>query len=93
MFLDASAVVAIMTGENGADDLIARVTTSRHPIHYSSTTVFETVIAIARKMAVNRYGDQKPTPPDFIKRSQENVEIFLRSIHAIEVDLSAGLHK
>jgi len=92
MFLDASAVVAILTREEGAHDLTAKITSSRGPIYYSSTTVFEAVIAISRKMAVNRYGEQKPTPPDFIKRAQENLENFLQSVHAVEVDLPAGLH-
>jgi ribonuclease VapC len=93
MFLDASAVVAIMSEEEGSDALIARITASRRPIHYTSITVFEAVIAISRKAAISHHGDQKSTPSDFIGRAQERVDVFMRSIGATEVDLPAGLHE
>jgi ribonuclease VapC len=92
MFLDASAVVAIMTQEQGADALIAKIVTSRRPIRYSSVTVFEAVIAISRKAAITQYGDQRSTPSHFITRAQADVEDFLRSIRAVEMEMSSGLH-
>lgn len=92
MFLDASAVVAIMTEEKGADALILKIVESRRPIHYSSVTVFEAVIAISRKAAITHYGDQRPTPVHFIVRAQADVEDFLGSIGAVEMEMSTGLH-
>lgn len=93
MFLDASAVVAIMTAEEGADLLVAKIAASKQQIHYSSITVFEAVIAISRKAAVARYGDQKPTSPHLIASAQTNVGRFMRSIGATEIDLPAGIHE
>jgi len=92
MFLDASAVVAIMTRETEADALLAKIEASRSSIHYSSLTVFEAVIAIARKTAISLHGDQRPTPPKVIEEAQADVDRFLNSIGAVEIALSAGLH-
>ncbi len=64
MFLDASAVVAVLTREEEAEALLAKITGFREPIHYSSVTMFEAVIGISRKTAISLYGDQRPTPPE-----------------------------
>lgn len=92
MFLDASAVVAIMTREEGADALLAKIEGSRTAVQYSSLTVFEAVIAIARKTAISLHGDQRPTPPNVIAEAQTDVDGFLESIGAVEIALPAGLH-
>nr|CAD6431710.1 PIN domain nuclease [Rhizobium sp. Q54] len=92
MFLDASAVVAIMTREEGADVLLARIESSRTAVQYSSLTIFEAVIAIARKTAISLHGDQRPTPPKVIAEAQTDVDDFLKSVGAVEIALPAGLH-
>jgi ribonuclease VapC len=92
MFLDASAVVAILAREEEAEDLLARITGSRAPIHYSSVTMFEAVIGISRKTAISLYGDQRPTPPELIVHAQQDVEEFMQSIGAVEVAFPSGLY-
>ncbi|WP_117194921.1 type II toxin-antitoxin system VapC family toxin [Rhizobium terrae] len=92
MFLDASAVVAILTQEEGADVLIDKIDNYRGSITFSSVTIFEAVIALARKAAVSVYGDQRPTPPVMIAEAQSDVEMFLRSIGASEIDMPNGLY-
>ncbi|CDZ39987.1 type II toxin-antitoxin system VapC family toxin [Neorhizobium galegae] len=92
MFLDASAVVAVLTREKEAEALLVKITGSNQIIHYSSVTMFEAVIGISRKTAISLYGDQRPTPPELIAQAQQDVEEFMRSIGAIEVAFSHGLH-
>lgn len=92
MFLDASAVVAVLTREKEAEALLAKIAGSKGPIHYSSVTMFEAVIGISRKTAISLYGDQRPTPPELIAQAQQDVEEFMRSIGAIEVAFPHGLH-
>jgi ribonuclease VapC len=93
MFLDASAVVAILTGESHAGALIEKIGNSGMPISYSSITVFEAVIAIARKNAVSLYGNQRPTPPDLIVEAQRDVDDFMISIGAVEITIEADTHR
>lgn len=93
MFLDASAIVAILKAEDNAGSLIARMKTSKEPIQYSSLVVFEVVVALARQKKIALLGEHAPTPPDLIAKTQVSVEAFLRDIEATEVELSSGLHK
>jgi len=93
MFLDASAIVAISTSEEEADSISNKILSSSGPIYYSSITMFEAVIAVARKTAVALHGDQRHTPPEIIIETQKDVEDFLRRIGAVEIPLSAGLHQ
>jgi len=92
MFLDASAVVAILTREEEAGTLLTKIAGSKTLVHYSSVTMFEAVIAISRKTAISLYGDQRPTPPELIAQAQQDVDEFMRSIGAIEVAFPQGLH-
>ncbi|WP_026871192.1 type II toxin-antitoxin system VapC family toxin [Inquilinus limosus] len=48
MFVDASAIVAILTREDGADALADRLEAARQPIT-SAIAVFEAVLGICRK--------------------------------------------
>lgn len=93
MFLDASAIVAILKGEDEADSLTARMKTSGEPLRYSSLVVFEVVAALARQKKIALLGEHAPTPPEFIASVQSSVEGFLRDIGAREIALPAGLHQ
>jgi ribonuclease VapC len=93
MFLDASAVVAILTRETNAAALLSKVSASDRPIRYSSFTIFEAVIAIARKNAITVHGDQRPTPPHMIDEARQDVIAFMASVNATEIELPAGFHE
>jgi ribonuclease VapC len=80
MFLDSSAIVAILAQEDAAGYLLARIELSEKPILYSSLSMFEAVISLARLTAISQFGDQAPTPPDLIDQAQEDVEQFLETI-------------
>jgi ribonuclease VapC len=61
-------------------------------ISYSSLTMFEAVIAIARKDAVSSQGDQRPTPSHMIEQARKDIEDFMQSIGAAEVDMPTRLY-
>ncbi|YCI06880.1 type II toxin-antitoxin system VapC family toxin (plasmid) [Ensifer sp. D2-11] len=48
MVLDASAIVAILAGEEEAGYLLAKIEMSENPKIYSALSMFETVISLAR---------------------------------------------
>ncbi|MGN7294979.1 type II toxin-antitoxin system VapC family toxin [Rhizobium sp. SAFR-030] len=92
MFLDASALVAILTGEATANQLLQKLAGSAGPFHYTSLTMYEAVIAIARKTSISQHGDQVPTPAPLILTVQADVEQFLDVIGATEVPIPLGAH-
>ncbi len=93
MFLDASAIVAILAREEDAGYLLAKIELSPKPILYSSLSVFEAVVSLARLTSISQFGDQAPTPPDLIDQAQEDVEQFLETIGASEIAVSGKLHR
>ena len=93
MFLDASAAVAILTDEPDASRLFAALSTAERPVFYSSLVVYETVVSIAKKVTLSRFGDHKSTPPDIFDAVQQRVEAFFVEIGAVEMPLNVGLHK
>jgi ribonuclease VapC len=93
MFLDASAVVAILTREDRADELLEKIRLCDGDIHYSSLTMYEAVIAIARKTSISISGDQVPTPSGLIAEVQSDVEQFMLGIGAIETPVAADAHR
>lgn len=93
MFIDASAVVAILLDEPDASRLAETLAESEGPALYTSLVVYETVVSIAKKVTLSRFGDQKPTPPDIYDAVERRVEAFFSEIGAVEVSLNPGLHK
>ncbi len=93
MFLDASAIVAILSGEDDAGYLLGKIEVCKGTKAYSSISVFEAVISLARKEAISLYGDNKPTPSEIIEQMQIDVNEFLRIIGAKEVSISGSTHK
>ncbi|AYD02874.1 type II toxin-antitoxin system VapC family toxin [Neorhizobium sp. NCHU2750] len=93
MFLDASAIVAILNGEDTADLLLDRIERAEGAVYYSSLVVFEAVIALSRQAKIVQFGEHASTPPDFIRRAQSSVRGLLEEIGATEIILSAGLHE
>lgn len=93
MFLDASAIVAILAGEEDADYLLAKIEMSEGLKIYSPMSMFEAVISLARIVSISQFGDQVPTPPELIDEVQEDVAKFLETIGAREVSVSGSLHR
>ncbi|WP_026168743.1 type II toxin-antitoxin system VapC family toxin [Sinorhizobium meliloti] len=93
MFLDASAIVAILAGEEDAGYLLAKIEMSEGLKIYSPISLFEAVISLARIVSISQFGDQVPTPPELIDEVQEDVAKFLETIRAREVSVSGSLHR
>lgn len=93
MFLDASAIVAILAGEEDAGYLLAKIEMSEGHKIYSPLSMFEAVISLARIVSISQFGDQVPTPPELIDEVQEDVAKFLETIGAREVSVSGSLHR
>lgn len=93
MFLDASAVVAILGRETTADGLMVRILRATGSIRYTSLTMYEAVVGLARKTSVSLYGDQVPTPATLLSEVQTDVEDFLDAIGAIEVPIEIGTYR
>lgn len=93
MFLDASAIVAILAGEEDAGYLLAKIEMSESLKIYSPLSMFEAVISLARIVSISQFGDRVPTPSELIDEVQEDVAKFLETIGAREVSVSGSLHR
>lgn len=77
MFVDASAMVAVLTEEPGADALVRLLETASSPVT-SAIAVFETALALSRKK----------TQP--IERSRDQVRRFLAVTRITIVPIAAA---
>ncbi|PYE90173.1 type II toxin-antitoxin system VapC family toxin [Phyllobacterium leguminum] len=92
MFLDASAIVAVLARENDANYFATKIKNTEEAIYYSSLTVFEAVVSIARITSIRRNGNNSPTPPELIAEVQKDVEAFLDDIGAQDIAVSGLLY-
>ncbi len=93
MFLDASALVAILGDEPAAAKLLAKLEAYEGKIYYSSLVVFETVLGLARKHRTDSVGESSATPVHLIAQVQDIVEAFLEELGAIEIPIDIGTHR
>lgn len=82
MFVDASAMVAIMIGEPGAADLLRKLEGARHRMT-SPLAVYETTVALAR-IKDRPFARTRLVVKEFLARS----EIEIVGIGAVEGDLA-----
>jgi ribonuclease VapC len=80
MFLDASAIVAILQEEDAGASLLDRIEAAEGPVYYSSLAVFEAVVALSRQRKIATLGEHASTPPDLIAKTEISVEGFLKEI-------------
>lgn len=93
MFLDASAIVAILTGEPDAGELISKIERATRPIYYSSLSAFEATVSIARITWLSQGGENKPTPAALIDDARRDVESFFEITGAKEMAIGGNLHR
>ena len=82
MFLDASAIVAILTREPEWQDLAERITT---PVYISPISRFEAIISTSRIVA--QPTGRRPTA-DTVEHARDLVDAFLDEISALAVDVT-----
>lgn len=93
MFIDASALVSIMTAEREGPALMDKINASIARPLFSSFVIYETVLAVARKTAVSAMGEHAVMSAELIAEVETDVEDFLAAIDAVELPLDVGLHK
>jgi ribonuclease VapC len=93
MFLDASALVAILGDEPEAAALLGKLDAHSGPVYYSSLVVFETVVALARKHKNATLGEHASTPSPLMAQVEAVVEAFLFDLGAIETPVAADAHR
>ncbi|ATU92405.1 type II toxin-antitoxin system VapC family toxin [Phyllobacterium zundukense] len=93
MFLDASAIVAILADEDDAEYLLSKIQQWKKPIHYSSLSIYEAVISLARKKSLVVEGNKLPTHPTLIDQAQRHVETFIETIGATEIAIDSATHR
>lgn len=90
LFLDASAIIAIIGDEEDAGTLIDKIEAAAHPRFYSPLVVYESVVGFARKKAAVGHRDS-PIPPAIVEQAEVLVESFLSQIGAIEMPITSEL--
>ncbi|WAP69424.1 type II toxin-antitoxin system VapC family toxin [Jiella pelagia] len=79
MLLDASAIVALLARESGADEVRRRLSAATSPLYVCSVTIFEATLALARaKTPVGRTDQRKPTQAE-IHKALQVVLAFLKA--------------
>lgn len=89
MYIDASAIVAIILDEQDAAHLLTKLKQSTKPIYYSPVTFFEASVSIARQYANDTVGPNAPIAPEHIHKARPLVEQLLKTLNAREVTVGA----
>ena len=90
MFLDASAVVAILGNEDDADALLAKIKSARNGLFYSPISAYEAIISLARKKA-GKGREDAPIPPHLIDQMEEFVGRFFVELDATEIPITSDV--
>jgi ribonuclease VapC len=87
MFIDASAIVAILGREPGYEEIEKRLASTDGPFLVSPLVKFEATVALARQKS---QGNAKPTG-DLLLQALRVVETFVEDLGADEVAISAQI--
>lgn len=87
MFLDASAIIAILADEEDAEALIDKIEEAAGPFFYSPLVAYEATVGFARKKIAASHRET-PIPPAILEHAEELVEDFFLQIGAAEIPLT-----
>jgi len=93
MYLDASAIIAVLTCEEDADEIIAKLEQATRPIYCSPLTVFEATISLARKIANVQVGNNAPIPQKTIDLAQSDIADFLEVLNVQHLEISSKTYQ
>lgn len=91
MFLDASAIIAIIGEEEDAAALLSRLEAAETPLCYSPLSAYEAIVGFARKKSDMRV--EATISPGLIDGAKEIVETFLAEIGAVEIDVTPDIRR
>ena len=86
MFVDASAIVAIINNEPGSDEIVRRIEDYTKKRFVSPLVRFEATTAIAR----SRSGAHPPTPEQ-LDAAETIVDSFCEKIEAADISITAAI--
>jgi ribonuclease VapC len=88
MFVDASAIVAILNDEPGADEIKRRLDAAAGPFLVSPLALFEAVTALARARSA---GSKKPVDAKAIAQAKAVIAAFVEDLGAREIIISGDI--
>ncbi len=86
MFIDASAIVAVLRRESGAEELEKRLASADGPFYISPLVKFEASLALARQKS----WPGKPSP-GLLRQAVDAVNTFAEGIAAEEIAISPAI--
>ena len=90
MFVDASALVAVINQEPGWKELAKRLSDVQNACFVSPLVRFEAALAVARAAATKGGGAAKPTP-EILAAARELVDELVAELGAEEIAISASI--
>ncbi len=90
MFIDASAIVAILNQEPECEALEACIERADDAMTFSPIVRFEAIVSLARARAKATGAVAKPTP-EMIAQASASVDLFLEAIEAEEIPIAADI--
>jgi len=85
MFLDASAIIAVVSREAGSEEIVRRLEAAVGPIRVSPIVRYEAVLGLARKL------DGGTRSRTVLAAARATIEEFFRVIDAEEIPISAEI--
>lgn len=89
MFLDASAIVAILGREPGYEEIVKRLDAARGPLRVSPLVIFESVSALARIKSGKAY--RKAAQRDAAEDARRSVLSFIKDGGIEEIAISSEI--
>ena len=89
MFVDASAIVAILGRAPGHREIEKRLAAVDGRFFVSPLVKFEASVALARQKATAKGTNVKPSP-ELLRRAQRAVDAFVEDLDAEEVAITRG---
>ncbi len=86
MFIDASAIVAILLREEGSDEIVRRIGDIKGQSYTSPIARFEATVSLARA----RSGKRRPTA-DKVMIAKEAVDALLAEIGAKDIHITSSI--
>ena len=90
LFVDASVVVAILAGEDDADELMQRLEQHDGPFYVSAVVRMEAALSLTRRM-VEATGRDRPATPDMLAKARKLVDQFFADLEAKEAMISGDV--
>lgn len=92
LFLDASVIVAIVTGEPDALALMRRLEANDGPLYVSPIARMEASLSVSRRLA-GRIDRNAPATVEMLEKAYRSVEFFISDMDALEIPISHDIGK